>query len=99
MVSVPTRHTVSPKDRSLSSAHDGHPAACRVALGVVTYNNPATHLRRLVQSIDLAASRLDPARHDAALLTLDCGEAAEWSRTMFLTAGFPTRGTWVSVGV
>ncbi len=63
---------------SLESTASGAPS--RVALGVVTYNNEATHLRRLLRSIELAADQLDAARHDAGLFTIDCGEAAEWVR-------------------
>ncbi|HEY7423693.1 MAG TPA: glycosyltransferase family 2 protein [Gemmataceae bacterium] len=55
------------------------PTRQRLALGVVTYNNSAAHLRRLIRSIDLAAGRLDTARYDAVLLTIDCGKPAEWS--------------------
>lgn len=53
----------------------------RVALGVVTYNNPAAHLRRLTRAVDLAAAQLDPARHAAALYSIDCGRPAEWADT------------------
>jgi hypothetical protein len=67
-------------------------AVRRVALGVVTYNNDAGQLRRLMRSIERAAGQLDPGRHDAALFTIDCGAAAAWSPAAIPHHRFAHRG-------
>jgi len=51
----------------------------RLALGVVTYNSPLVQLQRLVRSIGMAADRLAPLGCDAALVSIDCGDPADWS--------------------
>ena len=61
------------------SPHAADPEMSRcLALGVVTYNNPPAHLRRLLRAIEHAADRPDPARHRTALVTIDCGTPAAW---------------------
>jgi GT2 family glycosyltransferase len=49
-----------------------------LAIGIVTYNNPPTHLAQLVRSIELAASRLDEPDIHVRLYSIDNGAEALW---------------------
>jgi N-acetylglucosaminyl-diphospho-decaprenol L-rhamnosyltransferase len=49
-----------------------------LALGIVTYNNPAAQLRRLTHSIRLAAEQLSDFRYALKMLSIDCGSTSEW---------------------
>ena len=70
----------------------------RLALGIVTYNNPAEQLRRLLDSIVKAAGRLEADRLGAAIYTIDCGEPADWRREGIKIPfqSLAPRGTWAS---
>ncbi|MCA1567596.1 MAG: glycosyltransferase [Acidobacteria bacterium] len=49
-----------------------------LAIGIVTYNNPPTHLAQLVRSIELAASHLDEPDIHVRLYSIDNGAEALW---------------------
>jgi len=53
--------------------------ACVLALGIVTYNNQAAQLKRLVLSIELASQRLDADQYITKLFSIDCGSQSEWA--------------------
>jgi hypothetical protein len=63
-----------------------------VALGIVTYNNAAAQLERLLRSIEHAADRLDDAGHHAAVFTIDCGEPMTWPPARLPLARLPHQG-------
>ncbi len=78
----------SPSTNSPASATDPSESMIRgpkrcvaVGVGVVTYNNPPAQLERLLRSIDHTAARLDPARDRATVLTIDCGQPAQWAHS------------------
>ena len=50
-----------------------------LALGIVTYNNKATQLERLVHSIELACKRLDQDHYVTRLYSIACGDQSEWA--------------------
>jgi N-acetylglucosaminyl-diphospho-decaprenol L-rhamnosyltransferase len=54
-------------------------SACVLALGIVTYNNKATQLERLVRSIELACRRLDQDHYVTRLYSIACGDQSEWA--------------------
>jgi len=61
---------------SLSQIHEAPEA---LAIGMVTYNNPAGQLERLIRSAELADSNLHKSRYRTILLSLDCGAPAHWA--------------------
>lgn len=54
------------------------PGPRTLALGIVTYNNPAAQLARLLGSIEPAAGQLDGTRFTARVYSIDCGSASAW---------------------
>jgi len=50
----------------------------RMAIGVVTYNNPPAHLTQLLRSIELSASRLNEPDISVRLYSIDNGSEALW---------------------
>jgi N-acetylglucosaminyl-diphospho-decaprenol L-rhamnosyltransferase len=50
-----------------------------LAIGVVTYNNSAAQLQRLIRSAELADSNLDKSRYCTIFVSLDCGAPAHWT--------------------
>jgi N-acetylglucosaminyl-diphospho-decaprenol L-rhamnosyltransferase len=63
-----------------------HEAPEALAIGVVTYNNSAGQLQRLIRSAELADRNLDKSRYRSIILSLDCGAPAHWA-----ASGIPRR--------
>jgi GT2 family glycosyltransferase len=55
-----------------------HEAPEALAIGVVTYNNGASQLQRLVRSTEFADSNLNKDQYYTILLSLDCGAPTQW---------------------
>jgi N-acetylglucosaminyl-diphospho-decaprenol L-rhamnosyltransferase len=53
--------------------------AVALALGMVTYNNSATQLARLLRSIELSAAQLNDGNYDVRLYSIDCGSPSDWA--------------------
>ena len=93
--------TQSPAAGSLAGhaqreTHRSGPVIPRVAIGIVTYNNEPSQLRRLLHSIDRAAARLDPASFGAAVVAIDCGSPSEWCARDCRSGGSNIGATWAS---
>ena len=56
-----------------------HKAPNVLAFGVVTFNNSAGQLQRLIRSAEVADEHLDEAQYRTIFLSLDCGSPAHWA--------------------
>jgi hypothetical protein len=63
-----------------------------ISLGIVTFNNPGSHIRRLLHTIEIAADRLHKERCSARLFSIDCGHTIEWPTGTVIHRRLPAEG-------
>jgi N-acetylglucosaminyl-diphospho-decaprenol L-rhamnosyltransferase len=66
--------------------------AVALALGIVTYNNSATQLARLLRSIELSVAQLNDGNYDVRLYSIDCGSPSDWATSAIHKCRLPPAG-------